>query len=147
MINQKASHLALRARLLTVVGLPSVEAFENKQTVPTAGQPYLAEQFVPATSRMLSFPAAKGTVEETGLYVIQWYGVDDTGISAIRDGVQAILAAFAPGTTITSTAGDVLKVRSDVGPTAGQIVQIDGGWAVCTVKIPWRAWSQNVIAA
>jgi hypothetical protein len=146
-VNHEQAHLALRNRLLTVAGIPSVNAWENKKFSATPGTPYLADQYVPATSRNLSFPANTGTTEETGLYVIQWYGIDDTGIGAIRTGVQAILAAFAPGTALTSTTGDVIRVRSDVGPFGGQIIPLDSGFACCTVKIPWRARSTNVIAA
>lgn len=147
MIDHGQAHLALRNRLLTVAGIPAARAWENKKFSAAPGVPYLADQYVPATSRILSFPANKGTTEETGLYVVQWYGLADTGITAMRTGVQAILAAFAPGTSLTATSGDVVRVRSDVGPVAGQILPMDSGFACCTVKIPWRAWSQNTVAA
>lgn len=147
MIDHLAAHLALRARLLTASGLPTARAWENKDFTPAGSTPYVADQYVPATTALVSFPAANGITEETGLYVVQWYGVANTGITAIREGVQAILAAFTPGTVMTLTTGDVLRVRADVGPMGGQILPAEGGWAVSTIKIPWRAWSTNVIAA
>jgi hypothetical protein len=127
--------------------LPAARAWENKNYTATPGAPYIADSYVPATMALISLPASNGVVEETGLYVVQWFGLADSGIGAIRAGVQAILAAFAPGTSITSTTGDVLRVRTDVGPTAGQIIPMDNGWSVVTVRIPWRARSQNAIAA
>lgn len=147
MIDRVQAQLALRGRLLSVPGIPTHNAFENKAFTPTTGTPYLADQFVPATTRLVAFPAQSGTVEETGLYVIQWYGLTDSGITDIGAGVQAILAAFAPGTTITTTGGDVIRIRSDVGPQGGQITPLDSGFAVCVVQIPWRAQTTNAIAA
>jgi hypothetical protein len=146
-ISHAAAHLALRVRLLTVAGLPASRAFENKAYTPTAGTPYLTDAYVPSTLTMLSFPAKNGTVEETGLYVVQWFGLHDAGFTAIRAGMQAILAAFAPGTSITSNTGDVIRIRTDVGPMAGEITPLDSGWSVCIARIPWRAHSANVIAA
>jgi hypothetical protein len=145
-INHTAAQLALRSRLLTVAGLPAARAWENKNYTAIPGTPYVADSYVPGTNSLITFPANNGTVEETGLYVVQWYGVADSGIGTIRAGVQAILAAFAPGTVVTSTTGDVIRVRTDVGPMAGQLMPMDAGFAVCTVKIPWRARSQNAIA-
>ena len=145
MIDHAAAHLALRNRLLGVAGLPAFAA-ENKTYQPAAGTPYVADQYVPATTALVTMPDASGTTEETGLYVINWFGLANSGISGIRAGVQAILAAFAPGTVVVSTAGDAIRVRTDVGPQTGQIIPMDNGFAGCTVKIPWRARSQNAIA-
>lgn len=147
MIAHGPAHLALRNRLLTVAGLPTARAFENVAFTPVAGTAYVAEQFVPATNTALTIPTAHALVEETGLYVVQWFGLDGAGISAIRAGADAVLAAFAPGTSVTSTANDVIRVRSDTGPRASQILPQPNGFAVCTITIPWYAYSQNVITS
>lgn len=147
MIDHLAAHLALRARLLAVNGLPAVNAFENKAFTPVQGTPYVADQYVPATQQLVGLPAQHGIVEETGLYVVQLYGVDGAGITPLRTLAQAVLAAFTPGTVVTSTANDAIRVRGDVAPMGGQIIPRDDGWATCTIKIPWRAYSQNLIAA
>lgn len=147
MIDHAAAHLAMRNLLLAVSSLPAARAFENVAFTPVAGTPYVAEQFVPATSSAVTVPVARALVEETGLYVVQWFGLDGAGISAVRTGVDAVLAAFAPGTSVTSTAGDVIRVRSDTGPRASQILPQPNGFAVCTITIPWYAYSQNIITA
>lgn len=147
MIARVPAHLALRNRLLTVSGLPASRAWENKAFTPSAGTPYLTDEFAPATSAALSVPVKSAVVEERGLYVVTLYGLANDGISTIGAWADAILAAFAPGTAVTSTANDVIRVRSDVGPFASQIIPMDSGFAVCTIRIPWYAHSQNVIAA
>jgi hypothetical protein len=53
---------------------------------------------------------------------------------------------FAPGTAFTLTSGH-LRIRADFGPQAGQIRRIEGGWASCTITIPWLARSRNTVAA
>lgn len=144
MIDQQSAMLALRAQLLTVSQLPALRAWELIDFTPTSGQPYLADAFVPATQRLVSV-SRNGTVEETGLYVLTWHGLSGVGRSAIAAGVQAVLEAFPPGATFASQAGDTIRVRSDTGPYAGQIIPVDGGWAVCTIRIPWRAYSANLV--
>lgn len=146
MIDHEAGHLALRTQLVAISGLPSARAWENKDFTPTAGTPYIADQYVPATHRLLTTMAQGGSAVETGLYVIQWFGLKGSGISAIRTGAAAILAAFAPGSSFATTAGDTIRVRTDTAPVPGQILPLDKGWAVCTTKIPWQAYSHNVVA-
>lgn len=108
MINAAAAHLALRARLLAVSGIPAARAFDNKKYVGVPGTPYIADSWVPATNTLRTITARNGTGQETGLYVVQWFGLADAGITDIRAGVQGILAAFTPGTAVTSTTGDVI---------------------------------------
>lgn len=146
MINHLAAQLAMRNRLLTVSGLPSAEAWELKRFTPT-GAPYIADQFIPATSTLLTVPAQHGLIEETGIYVVQFFGLDGADLSTIRTPADAIVAVFAPETAIATTAGDVVRVRSNPGPFAGQILPMENGYAVCTIRVPWYAHSQNVIAA
>jgi len=141
------AHLALRNRLLSVSGLPAARAWENKSFTPSAGTPYLTDEYAPATSTALSVPVKSAVLEERGLYIVTLYGLPNDGITNIRTWTDAILAAFAPGTAVTSTANDVIHVRSDIGPFAGQIIPMESGFAVCAIRIPWYAHSQNVIAA
>lgn len=127
--------------------LPSLRAWENLTFIPASTIPYVEEEFVPATNRALSFPITTGTLEETGLYVLKWYGVSGLGgVGAIRKSVDALKALFAPGTSLTA-GSNTLRVRSDTSVYGGQLIPMDNGWTCCVLTIPWRAWSQNVIAA
>jgi hypothetical protein len=128
------------------VGLPALRAWENVTFDPTVGRPYLEEDFVPATERLLSAPAAGGEVEETGLYALKWYGIAGTDILALRTSVHALKALFTPGTKMTA-GSHVVRVRTDTGPQTGQILPLTGGWSVLTLAIPWWALSTNTIAA
>ena len=46
---------------------------------------------------------------------------------------------------ITASAGDVLRVRSDVGPFRGQLQQGTPGWAVVPVTFPCRIETANIV--
>ena len=85
--------------------------------------------------------------EETGLYVLRWYGLSGYGPDGLRKCVDALKLLFAPGTAFTLSDGTTVRVRADIGPWAGEVRRIDGGWAVCTLTIPWLARSTNQVAA
>lgn len=137
---------AAGANELIVAGLPEGRVYDNATFTPVSGRPYIEEDFVPATSTLVSFPASGGMVEETGLHVIKWYGLSGTGVTGIRRSVDALLDLFTPGTTVTAD-GTTVRVRGNPGPYAGQLLAIDGGWTVCTLTIPWLARTTNAIAA
>ena len=143
--NLTAVQLCLRNVVLTLPQLPAARAFENIAFTPTINQPYIAEQFIPATQTLQGL-LKSGLIEATGLYVIQWYGVLNTGLAAMTAGVDALLALFPPGASFTTTTGDVVRIRGDVAPFRGQIHYDDSrtgapGWALCAVKIPWRVYT------
>lgn len=136
---------AANGRTLTAT-LPSRRAWENLAYTPEVGWPYLEEDFVPGTSTLRSASADGGTLEETGLYVIRCVGLADTGSLAIRAMVAAMQARYAPGLAL-AVAGGTAYVRADLAPFSSAIRRLDGGWAVCTLTIPWRAFGTNAIAA
>lgn len=127
-------------------GIPSRRAWEMTRFTPTAGVPFIEDEFVPATSQLVSVPASGGIVTETGLYVVKLYGLPAYGSSAIRRIADGMLARFTPGTPIV-VSGAVVRVRSDTGTYAGQILPTDDGYAVVVLTVPWRADSTNTIAA
>lgn len=124
------------------VGLPQYRGWDNTRLDPEGGRPYIEEQYIPATVSLLSGPADGGTVEDTGLYVVRWYGQADTGLSALAEPTSAILELFKPGTGLTVADGTV-RVRGDIGPSRGPILADLPGWVVVTVSIPWRLYSVN----
>lgn len=136
-----------------LVGFPALRAFENVIFQPTSGRPYASEEFVPATSELVTGPAPAGQVEERGMYVITLYGLttigpnQGAGISALRRSAEAVRALFAPGTQL-AVGSDKLRIPGKPTSTqTGQIIPLTSGFAALAVKIPWVARSQNAIAA
>lgn len=141
-----------------VAGLPEGQAWDNVAYTPAVGRPYIVEQLVPATTDLVTFSAANGQVEETGLYRLHWFGLTGTGSAGIRKPVGAIMARFAPGSGLGTLAdGSTLRVGGGSGnvtggrggprvpgPRAGQLRRV-GGWTVCTIDVPWQARSTNAV--
>lgn len=138
-VEAEASGRTIAARL------PSRRAFENNDFTRLSSIPFIEEDYVPATSS-LSGTKNGGLVEETGLYVIRWYGLSGVGVSALRSSVDALKLLFAPGTNLTAGSHTV-RVRTDTATQTGQILPIEGGWSVLTLTVPWWALSNNAIAA
>lgn len=141
----RSAEAAAAARSLTS-GLPVLRGGDNARFEPVPGRPYIEAELVPATTTQRTAPASNSHIEETGLYVVRWYGLANKGSTAIRRSVDAIKRLFAPGTAFV-IGGDAVRVRGNPGPQAGQILPQDGGFAVCTVTIGWIANSRNAIAA
>lgn len=136
---------AAGSRSLTVT-LPAIRGWDNVTVTPVAGRPYLEEDFVPGTSELISIPYNGGAMEETGLYVLKWYGLANKGSAGIRKCVDDLMLLFAPGTSLTA-GSDVVWIRDDIGPATSQIVPQGTDRAVCALTIPWRAYTTNLIAA
>lgn len=137
---------AAAGRTITV-GIPFKRAFDNVELTPTPQFPYLREFFAPATLRNRSFPASGASAEDTGLYVVQYFGLSNTGIGGIRKAADAILARFTPGTSFVLSDGNTLRIPTEFGPKAGQITPLEGGWAFVQIEIPYIGESINAIAA
>lgn len=129
------------------VGLPQGRALDNKVFAPKPGRPYIEEDFVPGGHALIGYPSQGSRNEETGLYVVKWYGLEGKGGGGIRRSVDKLRALFAPGTVLSLGDGTVVRMSRNAAAVAGQILPQGDGWAVCTVSIPWRADSTNVIAA
>lgn len=131
--------------------LPMLREFDNTEVKRVAGVPFIRDAFVPAGTHLATYPADGGQVEDSGLYVVTWFGLAGQGTGAILRGTGALLRRFAPGTPMTMSDGNIVRVRgespSEPRPQGGQITPIDGGWAYRQVQIPWRARSRNTIAA
>lgn len=134
-----------------IVGLPAVRLWDNLEAReggvpvvggPVSGRPYIASQYVPgAGSQLTGGPTA--TVDLTGLYVLTWYGLANTGPDAIEASVDALLALYPPTFATTLADGSVLRVQSKDIPMPGQIIPIAGGWAAKTIKVPWILTTRN----
>jgi hypothetical protein len=134
------------ARTISVT-VPAMRAFDNATLRPIGGKPYLEEELVPATTRVLTLPISQGYAEDTGVYVLRWFGLSGKGVTAIRKGADAVLALFTPGTTFTMSDNNTLRIPSDFGPRAGQITRVEGGWSYVLIEVPYIGTSINAVAA
>lgn len=146
--NHAAVQLALRNHALAMSGFPVMPdgnpaiACDNVPFTPIDGHAYVVEQYAPAGAALLGVVQG-GTVRTQGLYCLRWMGVQGQGLSAIATGVDGLLAQFAPGTSLTATSGDVVRIRGDVAPYRGQMLPMDGGWVACLVTIPFYCLTPN----
>jgi hypothetical protein len=134
--------VAAGGRSLTV-GLPVSRAWENIGFQPTAGVPWVREEFLPGPSAQVTL-GPLGELEVTPMYALYVNLPAETGLTVKRY-VNALRTLFAPRTAIALANGDVLRVRSDTGPFSGQLQQSQPGFAVQPLTIPFRLRTSNVI--
>ncbi len=137
---------AASGRTITV-GIPFQREYDNTTLVPPTGFPYVGEEFIPATKRVRTVPAQSGSMVDTGIYLVKWFGLSNRGPEAIRKAADAVLAQFAPNTAFVLSDGTTLRIPVQFGPNAGQITAVDGGWAYVVITIPYIGESFNAIAA
>lgn len=128
-------------RTLTV-GLPSDQAWENRDHEPTPGVPFVEEQFIPGPSRLRSVgPGA--TLRVRPQYGLKVFIPERVGPEASDAYVDALVKLFAPRTAITLSTGDFLRVRTDVGPSVGQLLPRKSGFAAVPVTFPLQLFTIN----
>lgn len=125
------------------VGLPSSRAWENVAFQPTAGVPWVREEFIPGPTQQITI-GPNGELEATPMYSLYVNVAAESGLTAKRY-VDALRVLFAPRTEITLSNGDTLRVRADTGPYAGQLQQSQPGFAVQPLTIPLRLRTPNAI--
>ncbi len=126
-----------------IAGLPALRAWENLDLEPITGRPYVEGDYVPATRDLRTIPSTGGVVEDTGLYIVKWYGIAGTGLLALSRAANALLALFRPGDVLALADSTTLRIRETPAPYRGQARADAPGWAVVTVTIPWRLYSTN----
>lgn len=128
--------------------LPASRAWENITFVPVTGTPYVKEQYLPGGAPVLQTVGPSGRIEALPLYVLNVYlpttvGGQPTGIGASSAYTTAVINLFPPKWASTLSNGDVVRVRGDLAPYRGQLLQDAPGWAVVTVTIPLRVETTN----
>ena len=131
------------AGAILLVGLPATRAWEGLTQNPDVGSWYVEEEYVPGTSALITGPQSGGLVEETGLYVLHVNGRTNDGPLALHKVANALLALYAPGSAQTLSDGSILRVRGDIGPTRGQLLEAQAGWSTVIMTIPWRCYVNN----
>lgn len=146
--------LALRTALLTVPGLPADRQWDNEFVEdpttheivpfqPAVGVSYLTEKYTPQPARIL----ANRSTEHRGLYIVTMFGITGSGTAAIRAVTDAILDTFIPMKGFATTLGNIVRVRGDLAPWPGEIIDIEeGGHSYSQVTIPWFCLATRVFS-
>ena len=153
MIGRLDTRLALRARLLTVAGLPAVRHFIGDEDFapPTGQTAWLRETLLPSagSTRTVGLPAALGEVWTDGEYQVDLFypaGQGEGPVEAMAETIcRAFRVAFPDGVLAAGSgpsAGRVTLQRSSSMP-----VRRDGPWLHVPVLIRWQAEFPNLAAA
>jgi hypothetical protein len=134
---------AAGTRTLTVA-LPGDRAWEGLEFEPTQGDPWVDEQYLPGPMRRETL-GATAQLEVLPQYVLRVYVPAGKGADAARLYADKLLTLFAPSTVMTLASGDTLRVRGDLAPYAGQLIQTGPGWSVIPVTVPLRMRTTNSI--
>lgn len=134
--------IAAGGRSITA-GLPSSRSWENVVYQPTPGVPWVREEYLPGPAAQVTI-GPLGEIEALPQYAIYVSAPAATGLTVSRY-ADALMRLFAPRTAIPLANGDVLRVRSDAGPYAGQMQQSQSGFMVKPVTFPLRIRTNNLI--
>jgi hypothetical protein len=126
--------------------LPVGRALENVKFDPSPDRPWIQEQYVPATTTRRTTASNGGHADETGFYIVTYYGLAGKGSAAILRVTDAIVALFTSGTTVTDGT-NAIEVTGFPGPNGGQVIEQDDGYARRVVEIPWRAHTRIAVLA
>jgi hypothetical protein len=132
-----------------VVGFPQYRGWENVEFTPPTAQPinppHVEERYLPAGTRQVTI-GALGEVEAIPIYQLDVYVAQKVGMDALAAYCDALIERFAPRQSFTASNGQVVRVRTDIGPFRSQIsVGERPGWAVCSVSFPLWVRSPNTI--
>lgn len=126
------------------VGIPATRGLENVQAARAAGRPFWEEDYIPGPATVTTI-GPFGRIVATPLYRLKVYGLANRGIAGLGGYAKALAALFPSELIIPIGAGDVLRVRGDQGPYAGEQMPDAPGWAVIPVTIPLRLYTLNSI--
>lgn len=132
MIDDVAVRAALRAVLLTVSGLPSAIAWENRKFQPPNNAPWVRETYLPG----IEFQSANDLVQGDALVQYDVIFPAGSGTETAEALANDIKAAFKPANAIGPDIG-IVRSERDPGRTEDDI------WYVIPVRITWRAFSFN----
>ena len=151
------------------VNLPLNRAWENVELQKTRGEPWIQEEYIPGPMSKETL-GPLGQLEVLPLYVLKIYVPSGMGIGAARSYADALITLFAPSTAISivtgmllletgddllqetgdfiilESGGDTARVRNDVSPFAGQLLQdVIPGFATVPISVPLRMRTANSI--
>lgn len=124
---------AAGTRTLAVV-LPSSVSSENIDFEPSQNTPYFREEYLPGPMFQATV-GMEGSLDAKPMYILKVHVPQKTGVKGAWGYVTAILDHFKPGTALSVSGHDLVQVRRDVAPFAGQLLMFEA-FAVTTVTIP-----------
>lgn len=126
---------AFRARLLSIDGLPSIIAWQNRAfTPPTDGAIWMRETLLVAFDSRV----AVGLVQSGGEYRVDLFGPDNAGTEQLEDLSRKLTTSFVPGLVLYQDGRDSLEVLS----TSRTPRRRDGIWGHLPVSIVWTAMAE-----
>lgn len=134
---------AAGGRSLTV-GLPSFVAYDNVELTPETGVPYWDEQYVRGPN-VLGTIGPQGRIIGEPMYLPRINVQKDTSDEAATRYADAMVNVFPPGDKIVLADGNVIEIRADQAPYAGQLLPNGGGHSGLLVTVPLRVRSINSI--
>ncbi len=133
---------AAAAGLSLSVGIPAKQAWENIEFDPEDGRWFIEEEYIPGGAPFLfAGNHETGELDTEPTYITRLYGVQGMGSDALEVVSKGILDWFPPGLTLSTYAGQNIRVRADAAPYPGQIIPQGTGHAVIPITIPLYAWT------
>lgn len=123
-------------------GQPAGFAAENVPYDPTAGYPWLEEQFLSGPVQAITV-GEYAWLEHDPLYVLQIHVPEGVGVGAANAYADKIITLFAPRTALTLSTGDIARVRTRPGPFRSQLRNFRTGYATISVSVPLRIHTAN----
>lgn len=128
---------AFRQKLGTVSGLPAQIAWEGRPFTPTIGQAFMRESFRPIYSQPRAIGVG-GTIQHRMTGNLTLFYPAGKGTVEIEQAAGAILAAFAPGTSLTYGGASCVVLQAERAPLLQEADYIG-----CPVTITLQAYTAN----
>jgi hypothetical protein len=122
------------------VGLPLRRQWQGTQTSfadSPATRPYVSDQWV------LGGRSDEAGIVETGMYVINWFGIANKGITAMLRQMQKLRDLFPPGWS-AFVGDDILRVTGRPAPNFTTPVTLESGYEFSALSVPWRIITTNL---
>lgn len=137
MTSGRSVEAAAANRTLSVV-LPASRAWEDDAFKPTAGVPFVEEQYLRGPE-YIENDGLRGLLVMEPMYQVKVWCPQGYGILADGRYADAIRLLFGTGLRLPLPAPDTCEVRGDQAPFGGQRVpRATGGWFSVPITIPFR---------
>lgn len=136
---RKEIQFALRRPLLDYLDaqpMTIAAAWEGKRFPREAGVQYVADQLVPSGASLVGHARIVGRTTLDGLYLIQWYGLPNTGLE-LGDTADEVVALYQAGTSFVTSEGNAVQIKREPAPWSGQVRPVDGA-SVVTITVPYQ---------
>jgi hypothetical protein len=120
------------------VGLPALRAWENVAFTPQDGRWHVEEDYIPGEPRVIAW-AGSAPMDEDPVYRLKLYSPAGWGSAALTRVAGALLALYAPDTSLTLPSGQ-LTVRSNPAPSRSRLAS-DAGRSMIAVTVPLQSVS------